>query len=1076
MHGLAAITYFLTIDDGTYKEGDWSSTNYGAQAYSNSINVNSDGTLSNEMSMQELWDKMVKNGSRVDKYLSSPEELAKLIRAEVVTQYPDTRENPDKEINWDEIGEDDFQGIIKFKRVDESEKSTTMVYADPETFQGYIDEYNSTGSESAKKNALTHFTLKKSAVSTASNNETTVVAAGEGVMTDVSQKIIDAINNTPWPGESKCLQWVENVYKKAGLSVNSAETAYRSYEKNGISTDRSAIPVGAAVYGTGSGTAGGEYGHVGIYIGDGKVVDSVSTKVQTTTLDEWIGWQEKCAQNNYNILADLNGNNQHGWLGWGWADGNRTRGTTEDTSINKNNSNNDKKDESKNNTVQKSTETAVTRNVSGDGYKQEYTSSAGITYKLYRQFEGSYAENHYWDGTIHHSGCGPSSIAILASGLTNLNYTPGDIASHMNMTSYATLQKEMQDLGMSAEVIQSPSAETIQENLRNGKVMLVSVDSRTMFTGNSHIMTILDINTDGQVYIGNPGANETKNGWFDISKIMEGCQYIITTDAGAAGIANVTNTSGYVAVVATWKQIDTTLTTNDPNVEASSNTEYFMTTTNINYQEMVQSYTMPFDLLWAFLVIGEEKDFVFELADLVYGSDIQITIYDNLTVNTDINDWNYTQRTRAILKYYDIIAKFRDYQERKSGQNDIHDPYQEDNYNTVKTVVTQTNTVNAVLTRANVWVADYKNSCTYEVTEQPEQNQEVKEDDKEYPAQPDSTSDTFSCEHIEAIKKSLADEVMRKYKANASDVSSEAILSVTEVTYDESYYVEYYKKYANITNKITNKTTTKNYTTGVPDIREKTDASVDENNEPKELNFVTIFRKAEHIQNKKNTLSVPSWLFEIIETNDSTKDMLDLIKYLLYKATGNNYGVTEWSFDDLFAMKDSVIFGEISGSEAIEQIWNYFTSAGFTDEATAGILGNMSVETGGTFDPAITATPAAGLCMWENYPEKSRGWKCLDTFARKRGGKWSDLKCQLDYIVYDMPNEFNGYTGNGTHTYPDTGETVWWPEKMSADEFKKLTDVDLATEIFCKVFERPRKAGMKRRQGDARAIYKLYHK
>ena len=317
---------------------------------------------------------------------------------------------------------------------------------------------------------------------------------------------------------------------------------------------------------------------------------------------------------------------------------------------------------------------------------------------------------------------------------------------------------------------------------------------------------------------------------------------------------------------------------------------------------------------------------------------------------------------------------------------------------------------------------------------------------------------------------------MRKYKANASDVSSEAILSVTEVTYDESYYVEYYKKYANITNKITNKTTTKNYTTGVPDIREKTDASVDENDEPKELNFVTIFRKAEHIQNRKNTLSVPNWLFEIIETNDSTKDMLDLIKYLLYKATGNNYGVTEWSFDDLFAMKDSVIFGEISGSEAIEQIWNYFTSAGFTDEATAGILGNMSVETGGTFDPAITATPAAGLCMWENYPKKSGGWKCLDTFARKRGGKWSDLKCQLDYIVYDMPNEFKWFTGKGTYTYPSTGETVWWPEKMSADEFKKLTDVDLATEIFCKVFERPSIAGMKRRQGDARAIYKLYHK
>ena len=61
------------------------------------------------------------------------------------------------------------------------------------------------------------------------------------------------------------------------------------------------------------------------------------------------------------------------------------------------------------------------------------------------------------------------------------------------------LKEEMDSRGMNSEIIWGPSAEDIQSNLRNGKVMLVSVNSNTRFTGASHIMTIVDINTDGQV-------------------------------------------------------------------------------------------------------------------------------------------------------------------------------------------------------------------------------------------------------------------------------------------------------------------------------------------------------------------------------------------------------------------------------------------------------------------------------------------------------------------------------------------------------------------------------------------------
>lgn len=52
-------------------------------------------------------------------------------------------------------------------------------------------------------------------------------------------------------------------------------------------------------------------------------------------------------------------------------------------------------------------------------------------------------------------------------------------------------------------------------------------------------------------------------------------------------------------------------------------------------------------------------------------------------------------------------------------------------------------------------------------------------------------------------------------------------------------------------------------------------------------NFVTIFLKDENEQAYDNILSAPDWLFEVLAKNESTANMVDLTKYLLYKATGD---------------------------------------------------------------------------------------------------------------------------------------------------------------------------------------------
>lgn len=116
---LAACVYFITVDDGTYKEDDWASPMFGASQYTNSVTVGEDGMLSSDYTAQELWDKLKAKNSRVVTYLKDSKELAKLMNAEVITQYPDTRANPDTKINWSTVLNPDnqsLQGIIKFKR------------------------------------------------------------------------------------------------------------------------------------------------------------------------------------------------------------------------------------------------------------------------------------------------------------------------------------------------------------------------------------------------------------------------------------------------------------------------------------------------------------------------------------------------------------------------------------------------------------------------------------------------------------------------------------------------------------------------------------------------------------------------------------------------------------------------------------------------------------------------------------------------------------------------------------------------------------------------------------------------
>ena len=102
----------------------------------------------------------------------------------------------------------------------------------------------------------------------------------------------------------RCATWTTMVYARAGHAVGGngntqlGNQGYgANYSQKRATTDLSQINVGmliSAQYGSNT-AAGNAYGHVGIYIGDGKVMDSIYSGLRTISLSDWVsqngrGW------------------------------------------------------------------------------------------------------------------------------------------------------------------------------------------------------------------------------------------------------------------------------------------------------------------------------------------------------------------------------------------------------------------------------------------------------------------------------------------------------------------------------------------------------------------------------------------------------------------------------------------------------------------------------------------------------------------------------------------------------------------------------------------------------------------
>ena len=371
-------------------------------------------------------------------------------------------------------------------------------------------------------------------------------------------------------------------------------------------------------------------------------------------------------------------------------------------------------------------------------------------------------------------------------------------------------------------------------------------------------------------------------------------------------------------IVAQYNSTTTTTASDLPGTKGTDIKEGGYTTSTLDYKSMLAQHSMPFDFLWGLLVITQDEDFVYDLAKLALNSDIEIGIYDNITYTKVVKNTKYKETIDSDIQMKDLI----------SGTTKSYTYTDENNYQVVEETVSTSNMPTLAINKAHTWIVNYDREYTYEATSM--SSEEKSEPDKPLQSDIDEKLYENSSEINNTLRKRLDQakesfkQLLRKnnekiYNENASggkSGTSQIISQVQEYKLADAIIATKTKLYQ-LETKTTTNIISRSYLEGEVTIEEKTDKN-------KEGNFVYLFTRYEKAYSR--LMSAPEWFFKILQASQKASNMEDTIRYLLYKASGKDLGVTSLNLT-LFDLSN---FSSVSNSYELlkEYIHKWENSSG----------------------------------------------------------------------------------------------------------------------------------------------------
>ena len=117
-------------------------------------------------------------------------------------------------------------------------------------------------------------------------------------------------------------------------------------------------------------------------------------------------------------------------------------------------------------------------------------------------FQNDYPNVRYAGGTVATSGCSVTSLAMVASYLTDHAYMPDELARYFGGRAenhIARIELGSETLGLPYE--KNTNWHTTLKALRDGKVAIVLVDENTNFTQTQHFLVLTSLTSDGKVMV-----------------------------------------------------------------------------------------------------------------------------------------------------------------------------------------------------------------------------------------------------------------------------------------------------------------------------------------------------------------------------------------------------------------------------------------------------------------------------------------------------------------------------------------------------------------------------------------------
>ena len=155
------------------------------------------------------------------------------------------------------------------------------------------------------------------------------------------------------------------------------------------------------------------------------------------------------------------------------------------------------------------------------------TTSSGKTYKRFKQGTGPWAGMGYAGGTMSHSGCNMTCVAIVLSAYGFNDVTPANYAGAMKSAD-VEIQKKLPGTKLRIRTkgveksayanVQPQHKEDIMNHLVTGNPVVFHVLSGSKYTNSQHWMVLVDISGE-QVYLIDPGSSK-RDGWVDINEVL----------------------------------------------------------------------------------------------------------------------------------------------------------------------------------------------------------------------------------------------------------------------------------------------------------------------------------------------------------------------------------------------------------------------------------------------------------------------------------------------------------------------------------------------------------------------------